>query len=294
MSVINWGNLEYVLAVARKGSLAAAARELNVDHTTVFRRVVAFEKHVDIRIFERLRTGYILTSEGEVFLDAAKSIEKTISDLDRKIAGSDTTISGPLSVTTTDSIFPLLVGEINAFRKLYPAINIDLTITNSRLDLDARDADIAIRASKAPPPHLIGRYVCDINFGLYGAPSIFPFDERISLDDYQWVGPSTSWAASHVGEWMAQNISPENIVLQTNSFVSQKALAEQGTGLAILPRFLGDPSVNLKRIPANIETLSSGLWLLSHKDILRSRRVRAATDFFYEVLCRKKKEFEGE
>ncbi len=292
MSSINWGNLEYVLAVARRGSLAAAARELKVDHTTVFRRVVAFEEHVDVRIFERLRSGYILTPEGEVFLDAAKSIEKTVAELDRKIAGSDTTISGPLSITTTDSIFPFLTEEIEEYRKQYPAVFVDLTITNSRLDLDVRDADIAIRASSAPPLHLVGRRICDINFGIYGIPSMISTDEKFSMEDFQWIGPSSSWAF-FVGEWMAQNISPEKIVLHTNSFISQRALAEEGAGLAILPRFLGDDSEKLERIPVNVDDLKSGLWLLSHKDILRSRRVKAATDFFYQALSRKKGDFEG-
>ncbi|MBL4906104.1 MAG: LysR family transcriptional regulator [Sneathiella sp.] len=293
MSIMNWGNLEYVLTVAQKGSLAAAARALKVDHTTVLRRVSAFESQVKVRIFERLRSGYILTPEGEVFLDAAKSIEATIADLDRKIAGSDTAISGEVSITTTDSIIHCLTPEVNNFRSLYSEIIIKLTITNDRLDLDSRDADIAIRASNSPPSHLVGQRVCNINFGIYGAPSILKADMKISLETCPWLGTSSSWSASHVGEWMMQNVSAKQIILKTNSFVSQCALAEHGIGLAILPRFMGDSSSKLEPVSLDLKELSTELWLLSHKDILRSRRVQAATDFFYRALKAKEKAFEG-
>ncbi|GAG02828.1 unnamed protein product, partial [marine sediment metagenome] len=89
MHNLRWRDLEYVLAVASGRSVAAAARELGVNHTTVMRRVQAFEDQTNIKIFERLRTGYKTTPEGEIFLNAAISIDAIVSDLDRKIAGRD-------------------------------------------------------------------------------------------------------------------------------------------------------------------------------------------------------------
>ena len=135
-----WSDLEYVLAVASKGSLAAAAHDLDVNHSTVQRRVQSYEKRNNIKIFEHLRSGYRTTPEGEMFLDAAQSIETILSDLDRKIVGSDKGLAGELSITTTDAMFPAVAAEIGEFQRTYPRV-----ITNNRLDLDQRDADIALR-----------------------------------------------------------------------------------------------------------------------------------------------------
>jgi DNA-binding transcriptional LysR family regulator len=293
MHILNWSDLEYVLAVARRGSVAAAARELGVNHTTVLRRVKAFEQRQGLRIFERNRSGYRLTADGEVFLDAAKAIEATVADLDRKIAGGNPALKGELSITTTDSIFPFLAADIAEFRKLHPEIVPRLAITNSRLDLDSRDADIAIRASNAPPTHLVGRRVCGVGFGVYATPEAIEADARVPLAERRWIGVEALMVAAHIGEWMAKTATEDNIVLRSTSFVSQRALAEQGLGHALLPCLLGDDSTKLVRVPADTDGLSTGLWLLSHKDVLRSRRVRAGTDFLYRALRKKSVLFEG-
>ena len=84
---IEWDDLGYVLAVAEHGGLAAAARALGVNHTTVLRRVNAFEEAQGLRLFERLPTGYALTAGGEEMLAAARSMSGVVADLERRLAG---------------------------------------------------------------------------------------------------------------------------------------------------------------------------------------------------------------
>lgn len=288
-----WSDLEYVLAVASKGSLSAAARALNVNHSTVQRRVQSFEHQSGIKIFERLRGGYRVTPEGEMFLDAAQSIETILNDLDRKVAGGDKGLGGRLSITTTDAIFPSFAADIATFKRGYPNIITDIVITNDRLDLDQREADIAVRASNQPPPHLVGRRVCAVGFGIYATRSVAneaaskPFDRR------QWLGLEYPLTKSVVGEWMDARIASSRVVLRASSFVALRELAGHGLGHVILPRHVGDASPGLVRILRDLDLPTVGLWLLSHRDILRSHRVRTGTDFLYRSLKSKRAQFEG-
>ena len=89
-----WDDLRYVLAVANAGSLAGAARSLGVNHTTVLRRIGAFEKRLGLRLFERLPTGYVLTAGGEELIAEARHIEDRVTNLERKLAGRDLRLSG--------------------------------------------------------------------------------------------------------------------------------------------------------------------------------------------------------
>ena len=115
MHNIRWSDLEYILAVAASGSVAAAARQLDVNHSTVLRRVQAYEERSGIKIFDRLRTGYRVTPEGEIFLDAASSIDEIVQEMDRKIVGVNSGISGDISITTTDSLFPILMEPVRIY-----------------------------------------------------------------------------------------------------------------------------------------------------------------------------------
>ncbi len=276
-----WSDLEFVLAVAREGSAAAAARVLNVNHTTVMRRIRAFEARLSDPIFEHLATGYRLTKHGEAYLEAARSIETTLSDLDRKVASTGAELAGTVSLTTTDSIFPALIPTIAEMRAVHPEINLEILVTNSRLDLFNRDVDIAIRPSPQPPPDLIGRRVGELGFGAYavpqaGAPTV-PADLR-------WLGLEEPLASSVPGHWFQAAIGSAADGLKADSFVSLLGLAESGLGCAILPCHLGDGSPNLRRVLRDQVDFSVDMWLLTHRDILRSRRVRACSDFLFKAL----------
>lgn len=293
MHKYRWSDLEYVLTVASAGSVAAAARTLNVNHTTVLRRVQAFERNIKVRIFERLRSGYRPTPEGEIFLDAARSIETTVDDLDRKIAGSDKALRGPLSITTTDTIAPLIMDEIAAFRRQHPGVVVDLRVANVHLNLDRRESDIAIRPSNNPPVHLVGRRVCDFQFCIYTAKPINPGAAAEPLEKQMWLGLEAPISGSVAGEWIEKRIPETQVIFRSNSFNTLRNFAESGLGYAMLPCIIGDTSEKLIRIEDKGKTPAAGLWLLSHGDLLRSPRVRAATDFLYKGLSAKRALFEG-
>ena len=144
MAGFDWDDLRYILAVANAKSLAGAARALGVNHTTVLRRVTAFEQRIGLRLFERLASGYVLTAGGEELIAAARHVEDTLTALERKLAGQDLRLSGVIRVTTTDTLMGSILPEILAeFRDAHPGIGIEVAVSNAMFNLSKRDADVA-------------------------------------------------------------------------------------------------------------------------------------------------------
>ena len=135
MHTWNWDDLRYVLAVATQGSAAAAARALGVNHSTVVRRIRAFEERIDLRLFDHLSTGYRLTAKGEMFLDAARSMDGTLTELARKVGGGEDELAGNVRVTTTDAMVRVMLEDLARFRRLHPRVTLDILITNLQLNL---------------------------------------------------------------------------------------------------------------------------------------------------------------
>ena len=285
MHNINWDNLRYVLMVANKGSVAAAARELKVNRTTVLRRIDKFQENLNCRIFDRGKAGYVLTPEAEKMINAAREVENTLFDMQRQIAGHELKLEGKLRVTTTDSFMLSMLGpHLATFRQKYPYIVVDLLATNNILDLHRRDADVAIRPTRQPEANLVGRRLCDVEFGVYAAAEFLPEMTGDNIFSERWIGFADSLSSTPVGAWFEANIPTVNICLRCDSFVAMRIAAESGIGLALLPVFLGEASLTLVRLEAPTRELTTGLWILTHPDLVRSARVHAFVDHFSAAL----------
>jgi DNA-binding transcriptional LysR family regulator len=296
MTEFDWDDLRYVLKVAAEGSLAAAARKLHVNHTTVLRRVDAFEKRLGMRVFERLPSGYVLTAGGEDLIAAASRIDDEVVALERKLTGRDLQLTGTVRVTTTDSLAVSLLPEIlAAFRRAHPGILIELAVSNAMFNLTRRDADIAIRPALKPPEAMIGRRVSAIAFAIYASPDYLA-GRQLSFDDLKqsaWIVPDESLADSSVWRWMRATLPDVEVALEVDSLLTARHLAAAGAGLAALPCYLGDSALQLVRVTAPIDEMATELWLLTHPDLRRTARVRAFTEFVAEALGRRKVLLEG-
>jgi len=286
MQHINWDNLRYVLVVAKKGSVAAAARELGVNRTTVLRRIDAFQQNLGCRIFERYKSGYVLTLEAEKIIEAAQEVESTLFNIQRQIEGRELRLIGELRITTTDTLMVSKIGpHLASFHQKHPAISVTVGMTNNIMDLTRRDADIAIRPTKAPDEPLVGRRVADVYFGVYSSPEYLGKLSGLSWQEHHWIGFDESLQSTSPAKWLASNISDDKICIRCDSFVGLRIAAENGMGLALLPHYLGDSSPLLQRLEVDTEELTTGLWLLTHPDLARSARVNAFMDHFGEALA---------
>jgi DNA-binding transcriptional LysR family regulator len=286
MQHINWDNLRYVLMVANKGSIAAAARELGVNRTTVLRRINTFQQNLNCRIFDRGDNGYVLSPEAEKMIYAAREVESTLFNMQRQIAGHELKLEGELRVTTTDTFMLSLLGpHLASFQQTHPHIVVEVQMTNIIIDLNRSDADVAIRPTRAPGAGLIGRRLCDVDFAVYATPRLLQSLDREQLFDGRWIGFVDNIMRTPIGLWFSKAVDISNICLRCDSFVAVRVAAEAGIGLALLPCLLGDSSAELERLDVDTSELGIGLWALTHPDLVRSARVHAFIEHLSRALA---------
>ena len=258
----DWDDLRFFQEVARTGSLAAAARTLGVNHSTVYRRIRTLEDEQKIRLFDRRDNTYTLTAAGLEMQGTAQRIAEEIDTMGRRLSGQDLRLCGSIRVTTTDTLaFRFLAPHFAAFKTAYPGIDLEIVLDAQQLSLTKRQADIAIRPTAEPPEMLIGRRVCGLAAGIYGSTEYLALHGRI--DDFSahtWLGFDESLAHLPMSKWMTENLDDPKYALRTNNFFALLGGAVCSMGLAILPCFMADSEPALRRVGATETHGNSGLW----------------------------------
>lgn len=279
-----WDDLRIFLAIARSGSLAGAARSLGVNHSTVFRRLNAFEDGLGVRLFERMTSGYVLTVAGEEMYTSAERIEQEIERLDRRVTGRDLSLSGTIVMTTTDTTAQYLVmPHLAKFRAAYPGIDVTVILDNQYVNLSKRQADVALRPTRNPPDTLVGRRIAEIAFAPF-ATEAYLQKHPDGLDNIEWVVPDETLAHLAASKWLKATYPNAKTSLSANSLLGVLLAAKEGMGAAMLPCFMGDQDPAFVRIADPIPGAGSTLWLLTHEDLRHTARVRAFMDFMADAL----------
>ncbi|MEN3930222.1 LysR family transcriptional regulator [Microvirga sp. W0021] len=295
MSKLSWDDFRLVKAVADAKGLVGASRQLKLNHSTVFRQLAQVEESLGVKLFERHRNGYVPTSAGQEMITLAERMEFDIFSFSRKLSDHEQALSGSLKITTNDMlqqslILPLLPG----YMAHYPDIHVELIQTNQALSLSKQDADIAIRATDAPPENLVGRRISPLSWAIYGHAN--NFKKLLSFDDLramQWIGFSDNLAGSKPARFMTDHVRPENIALNLNTVLGVSCAIENGIGIAALPCYLGDTHPALARLTQPLPELETSLWLLTHAELRNSARVRSFMDYFGTELSKQKNRLEG-
>jgi len=291
---LEWNDLHVVLAVCREGTLSGAARVLGVNHSTVFRRIGAIEQKLDVRLFERLASGYVMTEAGEAILESGERIENEVLGLSRKLVGRDLHLSGVLRVAVPDALLmKVLMPHLGIFSQRYPAIQLELVISNNYLNLTRREADIAVRVTLSPPEMAVGRRVCSMKTAIYGSTDYLARQIDGTTENHTWLMPDENLAQLPIIKWLGQKYPKATVGLRCNTLPGLHEAAVQGLGIVALPCFLADTDARLHRILPPIDELTSELWLLTHPDLRRTARVKALMDFLAEVLEKNKDLIEG-
>lgn len=281
-----WDDLHTVLLIGRNRSLAGAAREVRVNHSTMFRRIGAIEQRLGVRLFDRLREGYVPTAAGEEVILLAERIDADIVELERKLAGGDLRPAGPLRLTTTDTLLPLLMPICASFEEQFPEVRIELVTGTQQLSLSRRDADIAIRPAASPDENLYGRRIARIAFGVYGSRDYLNgTSARRALADHKWIGLGDSLSHLRAYRWLAANVPAARVRLIVNSLGAALQAAEAGIGLGLIPCYMASACKALVRLPEPVADASSELWILVHEDLRTVARIKTFTDFAYSRLA---------
>jgi DNA-binding transcriptional LysR family regulator len=293
----DWNDLRLVLALARARSLPGAAAALGVNHSTAYRRLAALEARLGIRLFDKAAGGYRATEAGQRMAGAAERVEAETLALDRAITGQDTSLSGSLKVTSSETLaYRVLTGLLADFRRQHPGIRVELSIDNRQLDLSRREADVALRATRPTEGDLFGRKVADIAWTIYGSRGyLAEHGMPAGIADaakFAFIGWEDG-ARVRAAEWLADAVPAAAVVYRSSSLVNQLVAVQNNIGLAVLPCYLGDPEPDLVRTAPPMRELTRELWLITHSDLRQTARVRAFFDVIGEGLKRSAALLEG-
>jgi DNA-binding transcriptional LysR family regulator len=278
----NWDDYRVFIALAEAGSLLQAGKNLGIQHSTVLRRINALEERLSVRLFERLKTGYVLTVSGEKMLETVQHLKDEIYHAERVVLGEDVKLSGTIKISTTDTIgYFWLPKKVTAFKEQYPDITLDIDITTRHTNLTKREADIAIPAINRQPDYMIGRELEPLTFKLYAhlgyeASDIQPEDYR----QHEFLLLNDQLAGLPTNIFIRKHIDDQQIVTTADKLTGLYHFCRNGLGIAALPTYVGDPDPNLKcvgELPSSIQT--NKIWILTHPDLKNTARIKAFMEF---------------
>jgi DNA-binding transcriptional LysR family regulator len=289
--MFDWDHLRFFLAIARRRSLSAAARQLQVQQSTVGRRLAALEATVEARLFDRTPDGYFLTAAGESLLPRAERIEDETLSAEREMLGRESRVAGVVRMTAAqalgNSFLVPLLGRLHAEQ---PEIVVELVADNVNLSLTKREADLAVRLGRPKQPLLVIRRIGEVMNGLYASRDYLARRGRprtLELGDHDVVvfDETGLGGSRHPMAWFAHRARGGRPTVRLNSSYGIAAAVQAGLGIGSLPCWLGDTTAGIERVlPA--EFLSQELWLVVHRDLQHVARVRAVSEFLARELRR--------
>lgn len=285
-SPLDWGHVQFFLAVAEGGSIQKAAQRLSVNHSTVLRRLAALEQQLGCRLFDRLPGGYALTAAGNNLAEYLGGLTEQMESAERQVRGLDAALHGAVRVTSSDIVVEgLLMPRLAQFRRCHPQVQIQLLMNYTFAALSKSEADVAVRGADEAPPHLVARRVGHVESVLCASPQYLQsFDRKLPLDRHRWVVVDESLSFGLFDRWMREHVPAGRRVVQVDSLVGVADAVAQGLGVGFLPRPLLAARPGLVRLGPPEPTLHKPIWVLMHPDVQHTARVRALFQFLVEAL----------
>jgi DNA-binding transcriptional LysR family regulator len=296
--MFEWDDARHFLAIHRKGSLSAAARQLGVNQSTVGRRLIALEEELGAKLFLRTREGYRIAPAGERLLPHAERMEDEATAISREITGQVATLSGTVRVTTADLfgariIAPLLV----RFHERYPDIDLELDADNRLRSLSKREADMAIRIGGQLETGVAVRKLGEFSNSAYASKDYIARRGRPRDDDWaghDFIGFSDPLIRMGESRWIEERAVKGRVVMRTINTLGMLTAAVAGLGIAVLPCYAGDPEADLVRLVPPSKCVQHSMWLVVHEDMRHAARIRAISDFLAEGIRAQSRRLRGE
>ena len=279
-----WDDIRFLLAVAKTGSYAAAAKELFTNTSTISRRMHRLEHFLGAKLFDRHARGMRPTPTGMALIEHAKPMETTVNRIETYLAGSDQEIPGKISISATDGIATnWLTPTLADFQQQYPEVQIELVICFRPVDLRNREADIAIRLFEPMDTNIEAEKVGVMHVSLFASQKyVNRYGVPKSLDDLKnhRIVNSDGYDVTTELRWWSQLISNhKHVSFQANSSSAFLTAIKEGYGVGMLPTFYRYVAPDLVRFPMDLNCYVS-IWLASHKETNKNVRTRLVLDFF--------------
>jgi DNA-binding transcriptional LysR family regulator len=282
---MEWSDLRIFLAIARAGTLGAAARSFGQSQPTMGRRLRALETAVGHTLFQRTGDGFVLTDEGAALLAHAERIEEEVLAAQRQLAGHDRQLGGTLRIASSDWFgIHLLTPVLAEFARIQPRVVIELLTDHRLYSLPRREADLAFRIAPFRESEVISRRLMHIEYGVYLKSGIKPPRAGDGAGT-PLITMDTAFGGVPDAVWLQRVLPNAHIVSRSNNRDVQARMCGQGAGVAVLPRPLGDSIAGVRRIDLGEQPPGRNTYVGYHRDLKRQARLRAWLDLVIERLA---------
>jgi DNA-binding transcriptional LysR family regulator len=268
-------DLEVVLALVRGTTLAGAGERMGVDASTVFRSLQRLERHLAQPLFERTRSGYVPNELATQLAAHAEEMEVALESARSSIEQSPTQVSGTVRITSTDTVLHGLVAPaLLELRTSHPLLNFELHTGNELASLTRRDADVAVRATRRPPQHLVGRNVGTIRVAAYAARQRgAPTWAHVQAGRVDWIAPDDALPEHPSVIWRKRHFPKAVPRYRVSSILSVLELVALGMGVGVVPLFLASRRRDVTPLTEPLDDAETELWVLTHPESRHLRRV---------------------
>lgn len=272
----NWDDIKTVLHLVRGGSLASAASALEINYTTVARRIARIERHLGQSLFLKGAGGYLPTEAARQIAKSAEAMEVHTNQMLRAVSAGDQALSGTLVITAPQLLVASHLAQVfQKFRNTHPAVELVIRATNEILDLNRPNADLAIRISNSPDEALVGQVLAKQSSMAYGTPALAKKIAEDPMGPIEWVG-MPHWKSPPVASLQKH---PNGVIAyRFDDMTAVVGAAIAGLGIARLPKFLGDNAPGLIRLDVMKPQDYWKIWVLTHSDLRNTPKVSAFKD----------------
>ncbi len=282
----DWNRARAFLVTAEEGSLSAAARALGMAQPTLGRQVDALEEELGVVLFERVGRGFTLTPSGVELLEHVRAMGTAANRVALAASGQSQSIEGTIRITASEVHAAMLLPPIVAkLREAEPGIHVEIVASSITSDLRRREADIAIRNYQPTEPDLIAKKIRDIPARLYAAPR---YIERIGnpklpydLRHADFISIDRTGVFMKGLNTLGLGLTERNFPILTENYLVMWELVREGLGIGVQDGVVGDKDPLVRRVLPDLEPLVFSMWLVTHREVNTSRRVR----FVFDLLA---------
>ena len=287
----DWNRARAFLVTAEEGSLSAAARALNMTQPTLSRQVSALEVELGVVLFERINQGLSLTPAGLELLSHVKVMGNAANALSLSSLGQSQIIAGKVSISASEPyaafILPPVLLEL---REIAPNIEVEIIASNQPSDLKRREADIAIRNFRPTELDLIAKKIKDVPARFFATPEYLSKignpTTQDALKDAEFINIDSKFEFMEALNKRGLALEKHNFPILTENFLVMWELVKNGLGIGIADVRIGDAEPKVKCVLPNIAAFEFPIWLVAHRELNNSARIRLVFDLLAEALAK--------
>lgn len=289
MNELNWNHVRAFAAAVDCASLSAAAKRLHLSQPTLSRQIAALEESLGVALFERVGRRLVPTEAG-LALDAyAREMSRSASAMQLAATGHSETIEGEVCISASDAISFYLLPALTAdLRQAHPGIRLRIVASNALSDLRLREADIAIRHVRPEEPELYCRFVRTASAGFFASREWIATHGHPSrptqLRGAALIGADSEGRYAAYLQDLGVDVDATTFPVASDNSLVAWQLAREGLGITAIMHEIAAKMDDMVEVLEELPTITFPIWLVTHREVKTSRRIRAVFDFLVEGL----------